>query len=258
MARKDDSESTKTGLDRRSVLLALPAVGLLGGLWGCATSGSATDAGGRGDGATRADRGADGSPGDGRVFADRGADTTQADGFTADATGSCAPTESDALGPFHASGAPFREQLADAKEPGDRTMVEGVVYGPDCKTPLSDAIVDVWHADASGVYHDANTQYRLRGQIKTDSAGRYAFESIKPGNYDKRPAHYHFIVSRPGHQPLTTQIYFAGDPFLGPNDSCKPPTCDSGDPGRVVTFAPKTVGGKSLLSGSFDIVLRKA
>jgi catechol 1,2-dioxygenase len=246
----DRRESVK--VHRRAMLLGIPAAGLLGGLLlGCSDAGkAAADSGARADGSAGVDSsGADTRP---------AADSMLADARGADAASTCEATKGDALGPFHESGAPFRAVIAEASEPGTRTYVEGVVYGPDCKTPLVGAVLDIWHADASGSYHAAGKQYRLRGQVKTDASGRYAFESIRPGNYDNRPAHYHFIISQPGHQPLTTQIYFAGDPFLGPKDSCPPPTCNSADPGRVISFADKSISGKTLLAGSFDAVLKKA
>ena len=130
------------------------------------------------------------------------------------------------------------------------------MYGPDCETPLADAIVDVWHADADGNYHAAGVQYRLRGQMRTDAQGRYAFESIRPGHYSGRPRHYHFNVSAAGHVPLTTQLYFVGDPNLGDNDTCQRPTCNSHDPTRIVAFETAPGPGDSTqYNGTFDITL---
>jgi catechol 1,2-dioxygenase len=244
-------------LPRRDLLrllsASLPAVGLLSA---CSDAPAPGGGGGRDSGA-----GADGGPAPDRG---PGSDALATDGGPApdllapDGTpGTCEKTGSDALGPFHVSGAPFRSVLAGASEPGDRVTVSGVVYGPDCKTPLSGAIVDVWHADAAGQYHTSTTTYRLRGQMRTDAAGRYQFDSIRPGHYDGRPRHYHLIITSAGHVPLTTQIYFKGDPLLGPRDSCQPPTCNSGDPGRIVDFKQTTAGGKTSHSGVFDVVLQR-
>ena len=36
-----------------------------------------------------------------------------------------------------------------------------------------------------------------------------------------------------------TQIYFAGDPYLAPNDSCT--TCGSDDPARIIALIPGDV-----------------
>ncbi len=169
----------------------------------------------------------------------------------------CEPTGSDVEGPFHLDGAPERTVLADAGEPGERIVIEGTVYGPDCRTPVAAANLDVWHADHEGNYHDDTTEYRLRGQIQTDAQGRYRFESIKPGRYplggSTRPAHIHFIVTKPGFAPLTTQLYFADDPFLSPNDPCGS-GCNSGDPTLIIDLEPGQDGIDH--RGTFDIVLR--
>jgi protocatechuate 3,4-dioxygenase beta subunit len=108
-----------------------------------------------------------------------------------------------------------------------------------------------------GQDNGATTSCRLRGQMKTDSGGRYQFDSIRPGHHDGRPRHYHLIISSAGHVPLTTQIYFLSDPLLGPKGSCQPPTCNSGDPGRIVDFKTTTAGGKTSYQGLFDAVLQK-
>jgi len=166
----------------------------------------------------------------------------------------CAPTGSDIQGPMYVPGAPRRSVLAGPKEPGERVRIRGTVYGPDCKTPLPKALLDVWQADAKGNYHGENEAYRLRGQLLTNERGEYEFESVKPGNYGDatgwRPAHFHFTISSPGHKPLTTQLYFKGDPYLG-HDMCGP-DCHSDDPHRIIELAKAPKG----LAGTFDIVLK--
>jgi catechol 1,2-dioxygenase len=165
----------------------------------------------------------------------------------------CEPTGSDVEGPFHEPGAPERTVLADANEPGERLIIEGTVYGPDCTSPVEGALLDVWHADADGNYHDADVDYRLRGQMMSDANGTYRFETIRPGNYpmsgSMRPAHIHFTITKPGYAPLTTQLYFAGDPYLSPNDPCGN-TCNSGDPTLIIDL--------NNAQGTFDIVLEEA
>jgi len=54
----------------------------------------------------------------------------------------------------------------------------------------------------------------------------------------------------PGHAPLTTQLYFKGDPRLD-HDVCGA-ACNSDDPHRIVGLA-KGPGG---LSGRFDVVMK--
>ena len=195
------------------------------------------------------------------------ADIQQDTGAAEIAPTSCETTGRDVEGPFHIDGAPFRATLASPDEPGERLHIEGTVYSAsdDCRTPLEGALLDVWHADATGAYHDDTTTYRLRGQLLADAEGRFAFDTIRPGHYPQggsvRPAHIHFMVSAPGHVSLTTQLYFAGDAYLAPADPCT--TCNSEDDTLVIPLAPaptrdptRTDAGPSW-TGRFDIVLSR-
>ncbi|MBA2564360.1 MAG: twin-arginine translocation pathway signal protein [Gemmatimonadetes bacterium] len=172
----------------------------------------------------------------------------------------CSPTERDVQGPFYVAGAPGRARIAGPDEPGDRIVVRGTVLSADCKTPVANALVDVWQADAEGRYHEAEDDYRLRGVVRTDARGGYVFETIAPGRYridenagSLRPAHIHFTVASARHRPLTTQLYFKGDPYLAPNDACGD-ACGSDDPGRIVEATRESRDGTGF-SATFNIVL---
>jgi catechol 1,2-dioxygenase len=206
---------------------------------------AAQDAG-SGDAAGR-DGGADGS-----------SDATDISSDAADgANQQCEVTGSDVEGPFFRDDAPQRQVLASEDEPGTRLVIEGTVYGPDCSTPLTGALLDVWHADVDGNYSMDDAEYKLRAQILTDDQGRYAFETIRPGNYPMsgtmRPAHVHFMISKPGYRPLTTQLYFSDDPFLAPDDPCT--GCNSGDQTLIIDLENATHNGDQVSRGTFDIVL---
>jgi protocatechuate 3,4-dioxygenase beta subunit len=156
----------------------------------------------------------------------------------------------------------MRMILASPDEPGDRLLVEGLLVDlADCTRPLAGYVVDVWQADASGNYYDAaSTSYRLRGRIATGPDGRFALETIKPGYYETttgpRPAHLHARVYTPaGFDRLVTQLYFEGDPFLGPNDGCQPPTCFSDDPLRIMRLAPARIGDRDGYRTSIRLVV---
>jgi protocatechuate 3,4-dioxygenase beta subunit len=82
------------------------------------------------------------------------------------------------------------------------------VRSTQCK-PVPRAVVDFWHADASGAYD--NTGYKLRGHQFTDDQGRYRLETILPGLYPGRTRHFHVRVQAPGRPVLTTQLYFPGE-----------------------------------------------
>lgn len=113
--------------------------------------------------------------------------------------------------------APLTTTLAPPNFPGQRLVISGTVYAADCVTPLPNMLVEVWHADANGVYH-RTTPHILRAQFKTGEKGRYQFNTIKPGYYKTgdliRPALIHYRLSYQGRRVLSTQLFFAGDPFL--------------------------------------------
>lgn len=86
-------------------------------------------------------------------------------------------------------------------------------------TPLTDAIVDIWHCDALGVYSDVSDpnfstvgQKFLRGYQVTDANGIARFVTIYPGWYPGRAVHVHFKIrtsfaSRSSAE-FTSQLYF--------------------------------------------------
>jgi len=176
---------------------------------------------------------------------------------------SCSPTTPDLQGPYFETGSPIRSvEVAQADEPGIRLFIEGRLLGPDCRAPLSGYAIDIWQADRSGHYYAGGTSsFRLRGKIVTDSLGRYKLETIMPGHYGDasgtRPAHLHAkIVTPQGSLLLTTQIYFAGDPYLGDADYCtRSGNCNSSDPKRVLNLSDATVTGKAGKRGTFDVYL---
>lgn len=92
---------------------------------------------------------------------------------------------------------------------GTRLVIEGVVLTTACE-PIAGAIIDFWQADDRGQYDNAG--YRLRGHQLTDAAGRYRLETIVPGLYPGRTRHIHVIIAPPARTPLTTQLYFPGEP----------------------------------------------
>jgi protocatechuate 3,4-dioxygenase, beta subunit len=112
---------------------------------------------------------------------------------------------------------------------GERIIVHGRVLDEDGR-PISDALVEVWQANAAGRYrHDVDQHpapldpnFSGAGRCLTDAEGRYRFVTVKPGaypwaNHDNawRPAHIHFsIFGRMFTQRLVTQMYFPGDPLF--------------------------------------------
>jgi protocatechuate 3,4-dioxygenase beta subunit len=127
----------------------------------------------------------------------------------------CGPQTADNIeGPFYKPGAPYRAVLAGTKDAGVAFAVAGAVLDTACK-PIAGAELDIWQANARGEY-DLDG-YRFRGALKTDAKGRWQLRTVVPGHYlngsQYRPAHIHVKVRAPGRQELTTQLYFAGDPY---------------------------------------------
>jgi hydroxyquinol 1,2-dioxygenase len=148
-------------------------------------------------------------------------------------------TASTVLGPFWRPAPPIDNPgtLSADDEPGEPFVLSGVV-GTAGGQPIEGATVDVWQCDAEGRYDVqlGGAQPRLRGVLTTDEAGRYEVRTVVPPPYEVkndgpvgrlltalgrhafRPAHVHLRVAAAGHRPLVTQVFFAGDPWLG-NDT---------------------------------------
>jgi protocatechuate 3,4-dioxygenase beta subunit len=108
----------------------------------------------------------------------------------------------------------MRSELATSGMRGTRFELEGAVHSTRC-APLPGARIEIWQADANGRYDERG--FTLRGTLRADANGRFRVRTIVPGHYlngyQYRPAHLHVKVSAPGHRPLTTQLYFQGDPY---------------------------------------------
>jgi hydroxyquinol 1,2-dioxygenase len=146
-------------------------------------------------------------------------------------------TEATVLGPFFAHGAPEFEYGADLREgctvKGEDVYVSGRVLSVDGR-PIANAVLDIWQAKADGIYdvQEPNAEFELRGRVKANAKGEYAFKSYKPKFYGvptdgpvgdllramsrhpMRPAHMHAIVSAPGYEPVITHVFVEGDPYL--------------------------------------------
>ncbi|MBV8994407.1 MAG: catechol 1,2-dioxygenase [Pseudonocardiales bacterium] len=150
-------------------------------------------------------------------------------------------TDSNVEGPFYVAGAPLLDADGGTlvlpmrpEEPGDRLLFTGAVCST-AGTALPSAVIDIWQADADGLYSRFAPdlpEWNLRGCIRCDSDGNFAVTTVVPAAYNiprhphtgrvldllglkpHRPAHIHCKVRAPGHRELTTQVYFAGDPWL--------------------------------------------
>lgn len=104
-------------------------------------------------------------------------------------------------------------------EKGAPLHVEGRIVGPSGQ-PAAGAALYVYQTDATGIYsnpeHDDNTKPRLKARFPADRDGRFAFDTIMPGQYPRSgpPAHIHLEVTPAGRGVERFEIVFEGDSRL--------------------------------------------
>jgi protocatechuate 3,4-dioxygenase beta subunit len=131
--------------------------------------------------------------------------------------GMCALTPQQTEGPFYLSEELLREAIAEGKAGVPLVVRIQLVQLPDC-TPLTDAPVDIWHADHQGWYSgfleqgnlkdvDTRGETFLRGTRSSDADGVVSFRTVYPGWYPGRAIHIHFKVRLAGDMEVTSQLY---------------------------------------------------
>ncbi len=124
--------------------------------------------------------------------------------------------------------APSRIVITQPQKGEQPLLVEGQVVEADGKTPAADIVVYVFHTDASGVYNAKHgAPPRLRGWVRTDAQGRYAYRTIRPAPYPGGgdAAHVHtqlwsYVVPA----QWGTSLLFADDPQLPVTDRLRSAT----------------------------------
>jgi protocatechuate 3,4-dioxygenase alpha subunit len=144
-------------------------------------------------------------------------------------------TASQTVGPYVFIG--FNDlvipDIAPQGVPGDRLSIRGRIQDGDGK-PVSDGVVEVWQADANGVYASpvdvhhttASSSFKGFGRVLADATGSFRFSTIKPGRVPgpggglQAPHLVITIFMRGLLKQLSTRIYFpdeaanADDPVL--------------------------------------------
>jgi hydroxyquinol 1,2-dioxygenase len=144
-------------------------------------------------------------------------------------------TEATVFGPFFVEGSPDVGLGGDVATgaAGEPCWVEGAVTDTDGR-PLAGARVEVWEADADGLYDVQYGDDRVtgRGHLHTDEQGRYRFWAVTPtpypipddgpvgdllratGRSPMRASHLHLMVESPGCRTLVTHVFPRGDTYL--------------------------------------------
>jgi protocatechuate 3,4-dioxygenase beta subunit len=134
--------------------------------------------------------------------------TTTAATTTAGATTpDCVLTPELTEGPYYLDLDLMRRDITEGRPGLAYDLAVKVVDAESCE-PIEDAIVDVWHCDAEGVYSgvDGDGTF-LRGVQVADGTGTATFRTIFPGWYSGRAVHIHLKVIQGG-QTWTGQLFF--------------------------------------------------
>lgn len=133
-------------------------------------------------------------------------------------------TPSQTVGPFFALGLtaeqygyPFTSiagsDLTTPDTEGTRITLTGQVLDGDSE-PVTDAIIEIWQADAAGRYpkQGSNTRFKGLGRSGTgfDDTAQFSFKTIKPGapNVHDTPHINVVVMMRGALNHLFTRIYF--------------------------------------------------
>ncbi len=169
----------------------------------------------------------------------------------------CGYTDESTSGPYYVSGAPETDTLVLQPLDGQEIAFSGVVYDGSTGEPIPNAQVEVWHADANGVYYPqahgdaanfAADALNLRGTVMADENGEYQFTTIQPGLYENRRRHVHWYITADGYIPLFTQTYWQDDPNAAVDG-----TDQDTEACRILTFSENEDG---VLAATFNIYLR--
>jgi protocatechuate 3,4-dioxygenase, alpha subunit len=179
-------------------------------------------------------------------------------------------TPSQTVGPFFHP-ALLREDacrpvLAGPGTAGERIRIEGQIYDGE-GVPIPDALLEIWQANCHGRYnHPADERNLPRdpsfvgfGRAGTDEAGRYWFETVKPGPVpfaEEQAQAPHICVTvfaRGLLNHLVTRLYFEDEPA-----NAGDPVLQRVPPERRPTLIARreTVDGRPIYR--FDIVLQGA
>jgi protocatechuate 3,4-dioxygenase beta subunit len=134
----------------------------------------------------------------------------------------CTLTPEQTEGPYYIDVDKIRADIREDRA-GTPLRVAARVMGSDGCSPIKDAIFEIWHCDAGGLYSgfeaasqggggggggSTDDQRYLRGAQTTNADGIAVITTIYPGWYSGRTVHIHAKIALSNTELLTTQLYF--------------------------------------------------
>lgn len=176
---------------------------------------------------------------------------------------------SQTVGPYFHIGLIRRSEqmnvMANDQTRGQRILVRGKVIDGDGE-PIPDAMLEVWQADASGIYGhpadkmqaNADPAFEGFGRAPTDDNGEYYFKTVKPGAIERdgdptMAPHLNFRVFARGMLiHAYTRMYFP-DEAENENDPVLQMVSDAN---RRATLIATEETSEDLPTFRFDVVLQ--
>jgi protocatechuate 3,4-dioxygenase beta subunit len=127
-----------------------------------------------------------------------------------DASATCRQAVEQTEGPYYFDADAIRSDIREDRDGTPLKLALRVRTAGDCE-PIADAVVDIWHCDAGGVYSGFQAgegERFLRGAQVTNEDGIARFTTVYPGFYPGRTVHIHAKVHLDRRTVLTTQLYF--------------------------------------------------
>ncbi len=133
---------------------------------------------------------------------------------------SCTATRELTEGPYYFDADSIRSDIREDR-PGTPLRLAVRVQSTDKCAAVPNAVVDIWHCDAAGVYSGFESASRgnggrgrtdeekyLRGAQVTNAEGIVQFMTVYPGWYGGRTVHIHVKIHVNSEEVLTTQFFF--------------------------------------------------
>jgi protocatechuate 3,4-dioxygenase beta subunit len=114
-------------------------------------------------------------------------------------------------GPYYIASEKVRRNLTDGR-PGTPLLLRAFVVDASTCKAIKNAAVDIWHADAEGIYsgfgEGSASRTFMRGIQRSNAKGLALFRTVYPGWYQGRTVHIHVKVHLGGNVVHTGQLYF--------------------------------------------------